>query len=316
MPPTTILPVPNNPIHMFRVSQLHFGIVKSVDDPEKRGRVLVECPGMFDEGADNWTTWAEYGGMPIGSNQQQGDMGTWWPAVPGLFVNVGFEGGNPSKPYAIPAGAWADGGKPYIPKEAQNAGVKGVHMRIFKSEAGHTLFFDDNGKQESSFLVDWTGAGSFSASSGTKEDEKNSGTCTASKMRQGERREAKTAMAQTSKKPSEVVEGGKGITGHLDLNGQGWICVAEDDKGKVHLFACKEKGKVGPSVSLDAGNNCIRLTAGKTQLTIDGKAGHVYTTSTIIWNRPFFDITKKIGEIVDAIKEKFKKYGESGDSSS
>ncbi len=307
MTESNVLPVPMDPNQFIMATALHYGIIRCIDDPEVRGRVLVECPGAFDEGAENWSTWAEWSGNPIGSSEKEGDMGLWWPPVPGLFVLLGFEGGNPAKPYCIPCGAWGDG-KPYIPKDAQSQKKKALHMRVLKGEAGHTLLFDDNGKQEAMFLVDWTGAGVWSMCPGKEEDSKSSSPCTASRMRKGKMRETKSVMAQTAPKPSEVIEGGTAVTGNTDLNGQGVIKIAKDGEGAVIIMASSELGKVGPSIVLNSKSKCIFLTAGDTQLVIDGTNGHVYTTSSIIENQPKEDVETPIKKALKAVKEFFGKY--------
>lgn len=304
----SILPIPKDPIHFFQSGNLHFGIVKSVDDPALRGRVLAECPAVFDTGPENWTGWCDFFGAPTGCQSFKGDMGIWWPPVPGLLVIVGFEGGNPKKPYCFPAGAWADNGEPFLPLDARVQKKKSIHIRMLKSEAGHTLLFDDNGTQEGMFLCDWTGAGWFSRSPGKKEDEKSSSPCTASRMRKGAMRGGASAFNGSSPKPSEAIKDGVAIIGQLDLNGQGILQVAQDGDGVLFLFACKEKGSIGPSIVIDSKGNQILLSAGETQLVVDGEMGHVYTTSHIVWNQPYRDVVKSIQTVLKAVSDYFKKY--------
>lgn len=306
--------------HPTRMKQLcteHLGIVRCVDDPLGTGRVLVECPSVFGTDAENWVGWCDFAGMPTGSQHKKGDMGIWWPPVPGLLVNVAFESGSKKKPYCYPAGAWADGGKPYIPEDAAAQGnKKALHVRVLKSEAGHSIVMDDNGKQEAMFVCDWTGAGWFSMSPGQVEDAKSSSPCSASRMRKGKMRGGASVFNGSAPKPSEIIDGGVQVLGHLDLNGQGFFTVAKDGNGSVILFAANEAGKIGPSIILDAKDNRILLTAGSTQLVVNGKKGHVEVTRQIILESALVIVNETIKAIYDAMKDFFKKFkgGDSGGS--
>lgn len=303
-----VLPVPADPDLMYKASNLHFGIVKSVDDPQKRGRVLVECPSLFDEGAENWTSWAEFCSNPIGSQGKKGDMGIWWPPVPGLFVLLGFEGGNPKKPYALPCGAWSQDDEPYVPGEVKAAGSKGIHVRCLKSEAGHTLLMDDNGTGEAMFLCDWTGAGHFWHAPGKKEDEKSSGTCVLSRMRKGEMRGTKTAFAGNQSTPGAITKDGAAIIGTLDLNGQGMAFVSRDNNGQVFINACNKKSEVGPAIILDAEENRIILDAGGVQIQIDGQRGGIYVTRQLILEEIAIPFKEFIVGIWGLVADRFKAF--------
>lgn len=303
-----LLPVPADMDLIYKSSNLHFGIVKSVEDPQKRGRVLVECPSLFDEGAENWTSWAEFCSTPVGSQNKKGDMGLWWPPVPGLFVMLGFEGGNPKKPYAMPCSAWGQDGEPYVPAEVANAGGKGIHIRCLKSEAGHTLLMDDNGQGEAMFLCDWTGAGHFWHAPGKKADEKSSAECSASRMRKGAMRGTATAFAGNQGTPGDVTKDGAAIIGTIDLNGQGTVYVSRNDNGQVFLFACNKKTEVGPAIILDADENRIILDAGGVQLQIDGKRGGIYVTRQLIIEEIAIPFKEFIIGILGLVTDRFKAF--------
>ena len=305
----SVLPFPDDSFEGTQGTALHFGVVKSVDDPEMRGRVLVECAEVYgDEKPEYWTTWAEWFGNPVGSSEKKGDFGMWWPPVPGLLVALGFEGGNYDRPYCFPASAWGDDGKPYIPIEAKSQKKKSVNVRVLKSVSGATLMFDDNGKQEATFICDWTGAGFFSMAPGKKEDAKSSGECTASRMGQGEMRGDKSAFRGNNKKPSKLVEGGLAIIGTLDLNGQGLLQLAKDGNGVLIIFASPEKGEVGPSILLDSKSKKIFLTAGETQLVVNGEKGQIEVTQQIIQEQELVPMEGPIKGIRSQINEYFKKY--------
>jgi len=94
----------------------------------------------------------------------------------------------------------------------------------------------------------------------------------------------------------------------LDLNGQGILFFAKDDEGRVAIFAGKEKGSINPLILLDAKNNRITLTAGSTQLTIDGKLEHIYGTSHIIWNQPLIKVKDTVKNMLKKVSDHFKRY--------
>ena len=95
--------------------------------------------------------------------------------------------------------------------------------------------------------------------------------CAASQLRKGQTRGKKTVFSQNSGTPGALVDGGVAAIGHLDLNGQGVITLAKDGEGKTVITANKQVGEPGPSIVLDAKDDCIFLTAGETQLKIRGR---------------------------------------------
>lgn len=283
------------------------GIVRSIDDPKGRNRVLVECTSVFGKGEKNWAGWCEYFGYQVG-HQKQGDLGAWCPPVPLMMVGFFFEGNNPKRPCCFPGPAWGDDGKPIIPLEAKNRGIKkALHMRVWKSESGHTLMWDDNGAEEAFYLVDHTGAGWFSMCPGKEEDEKPKGQCKESKNRKGKTRGIKMTFAGNTDGPQELKDG-YAVIGHLDLNGQGVLEIAANGAGMVAFFASNKLGEMGPSLVLDANNNRAMLTAGKEQFIVDGKNHGLFGTRILIWERPFEDITQGLKKVLDKVKTFFEKY--------
>jgi hypothetical protein len=293
------------------------GIVRDLKDPDGRGRVRVECPSCFGEGEKCWSYWAEVCQFGVGSSYRDGDHGIWWCPVPGERVLVGFIAGTRYGAFIIPGPPWQNEpgtNKQIIPGEARHiARTKSVRdstkIRIHKTEAGHTWMADDRGEEESMMLVDWTGAGIYWDSQGKEKDvQERKGD--PSYFRNAERRGTKTAFAQTSKKPSEIVSGGVGLHGMMDLNGQGIMCAAKDGDGKVIIYACKQNGEPGPSIVLDAKDDSIYFTAGddKIQIILDGKSGNIRTTRQIILEIVATPMREFISQLINKIKTTFRKY--------
>lgn len=305
----SVLPQPKDVQHIFEASCLHYGVIQCTADPKNRGRCLVECPSMSDEGENNWIGWCDYAGVPHGSNNQNGDHGIWWPPVPGQLVLVGFEGGNPEKPYFLPGGPWAES-DPYLPKEVVNRKESGAsinHVRTIKTPYGHTLCMDDNPQEEGMYLCDWTGSSLFWMNPSKEGKIKQSGECAKSNLKEGGNRTDKLAPAQTASKPSELTATGEVTTGYCDVNGQGWMCRAKDDAGMVAIWAGKSPGDMTCSITFDTEDQCVIISAGETQFRIDGKANACYATTQMIWECPvdksYIDsIKEKIGHVKDFFK--------------
>jgi hypothetical protein len=275
---------------MVTFLSFHPGIIRQVADPEKRGRVKVEAPGIFGEGKKSWTGWIPFASPQAGSNNKGGgDEGCWIPPQVGQGVLVAFMAGDRLAPFCIPGPRFLvepDGeNQQMLPKEQKIAGKQNpraaTRVYVIKDEAGNTLLFDHRGKKEKVALVDWTGAGLSLVAGGKTEDEQEKEK-EESKPRKGKRRGLRLVATGTSPKPSEITESGKAYLMLADLLGQGVISVAEDGRGRVAIYAATKNGEIGPSILLDAEKPAIYLTAGKTQLQVDGKAGHVAVTRGII----------------------------------
>jgi len=281
------------PVTPYLINQqctFHLGVVKDVKDPEGRGRVRVECPGLLGKGKKNWTPWAEVFANPIGSNNSgDGDEGIWWPLQHGQIVGVGYLTGDPFAYFVIPGPPCQEkpeAGTQLTPEEAKKIGGKEkprerTRLNIVKTESGHTLFFDSRGKKEKMFLVDWTGSGLFVSAPGKKQDEEEK-EGEESKPRKGERRGTKLVVTGTAKKPSEILRDGSMLMGLLDLIGQGIIQFATDGRGMVAVFATKGPGQIGPSLVLDSQKDNAYVTAGDVQIQILGEKGHIRVTRQIV----------------------------------
>ena len=304
---------------------MHKGVVKKVGDKHGRLRVRAECPVLLGTGKDNWTQWLEVFSGPIGDNVAGGDQGDYKPLQPGQQVLVGFASGDPVALFCIPGPPVQESPEPgtqMVPLEAKAVHKKkgpraATRLRIWKSEAGHTLLMDDNGKSEYLFVRDWTGAGDAYYSPGKIEDEREQED-DESKPRKGKRRGVKSALT-AKRKPSEIIEGGVQIIGRYDMNGSGVYTIATDNAGLLVLVASSEVGKIDNYVILNNEAKLSIMGAGKTQIWCDDNEGHIYTTSSIIQNQPSIDVQQALDVIQKKLAERDKEYeddGRSGDSSS
>lgn len=311
------LTIPSEATHMMQANSLHLGMVKDVKDPEGRGRVKVECSSLNHVTKENWIHWCEVASIPVSTLYNDGDFGQWWPLVPGQPVFVTFFMPNYLDPVCFPGPGTAKEpekiGAELIPKDAKVIMDKdlrqGTRIRVIKTEAGHSLVFDDNGQQESMHLVDFTGAGFFWATPGKEKDEQEK-EGDESKWRKGQVRGTKTSMAQTAPKPSEISKNGTCIAGFLDVNGQGFVSVAKDGEGIFAMFAGTEPGKCDPSIILDAKNQAIFLTAGEVQQQILGKQDAIYVTKQMIWECIKEDPKEFFEPLIEGVKEYFSKFDE------
>jgi hypothetical protein len=310
------LPVGLEPDQVHQSSNFHIATVMDVKDPARRGRVRVKARSVLDDagGEKNWSNWTEVCRFPIGSFTGTGDFGMWWAPMPGEVVALGFLGGDYLYPVVMPFSACQ--GSPEekterIPLEAKAISDQdireGTRIRVIKTEAGHTLLMDDRGGKEKFAIIPWDGSAWFSLAHGKTEDEQEKEK-EESKPRKGESRGVKSILAWSSKKPSELLKGGVQITGHLDLNGQGYYTVARDGDGTVVILAGKEKGSIDNYFIMSSKAKITLVGAGKTQIWCDDEEGHVYSTSTIIQNQEPIDVEPLIQAIQAAHVAAFSEY--------
>lgn len=307
-PPTPYYPSP----HLLnQFCTFHPAVVKNLKDPEGRGRVKVECPGLGGTGKDNWSCWVEVGGTPIGSNKEKGDEGDWWPLQVGQCVLIGFVAGYPKAMWLLPGPPCSDGAEQHLPAEPKsyNDGRKMTRCRVRKSEAGHTLIMDDNGKSELFAGLSWSGSGWAIHAPGKEKDEDETED-EESKPRKGVRRETKNVFTGTAKAPSELLEGGKEYQAYLDLCKQGLYLYADDKNGGYVCIGARlnPDAPPNPSIVLDATNNMILLTAGKTQLQIMGFADRIFVTKQMIVKSLLIDVGNYFKTVLSAIGKRFSKF--------
>ncbi|MEW6352507.1 MAG: phage baseplate assembly protein V [Thermodesulfobacteriota bacterium] len=305
---------------MVQYCTFHLGVVRDVKDPEGRGRVCVEVPGLYSTGKKNWTDWIDVAGTPLGSNNDKGDEGIWWPMQVGQSVLVGFVSGDPFAMWCIPGPPCQDGkgeNKQLTPLEPKIVGKKdrrgATRIRTIKGEAGHTLLMDDRGGKEKLALMDWTGSGLFTVAPGKKEDQKEK-TGDGSKPRKGERRGTKMVVTGTSEKPKELLAAGAHFVRLCDLNGQGTVSVASDKAGRLALFVAGENGSIGPSILMDvndkSGAASIIISAGAAQIALDAKQGVISFTPVMMAQHKRVKVEKVIAKMCEAISKAYEEFNE------
>jgi uncharacterized protein involved in type VI secretion and phage assembly len=110
------------------------GIVDDLEDPDQLGRVRVTYPVHNDEKSD----WARMVTPMAGP-----DRGLRFPYEKGDEVLVGFEHGNPRRPYIF-GGLWSGADKP----PADDGNTKQSNWRFIKSRSGHVVRLDDTEGKE------------------------------------------------------------------------------------------------------------------------------------------------------------------------
>jgi uncharacterized protein involved in type VI secretion and phage assembly len=123
-----------NPLHTDGDGPRWFGLypalVVDLVDPEARGRIKVKFPS-FGAAGDSVTAWAT-----LLSPYADKDQGFECLPEADSQVAVGFEAGDPARPYIVGA-CW--NGKRALPESAESANNK----RTWKSRAGSLVQFDD-----------------------------------------------------------------------------------------------------------------------------------------------------------------------------
>ena len=276
----------------------HVGVVKKVNDHEGRLRIRAEVPGLRGTGEENWTDWIDVAGNPIGgqNGSPKGDTGIWWPLQPGQSVVVRHMTSDPDSLYCIPGfpGQTGDGeNKQNVPVECKNCDTssdKRDNTKIFalKAPDGATLMFDTREGKESISLLSRKGSGLqiYSPSKLTKTPEQKTGE---SIYRKADFRGAKSVFAKNSEGPA-TLKNNEEVMRLLDLNGSGITLHARPGHGTITLSCCGSNGDTGgPMITLDSKSNAIILTAGSTQLVINGPKGQVEVTKQVIQEKPYSD---------------------------
>lgn len=120
--------------------------VVSVDDPENRGRIKVNCPMLDLDNDDDHPMWVspKFGPIVPGS-----DYGSYWVPDVGDRLWLSFRNGNPNDPIYQPAGFWLDNA---LPEDF----FESVKDRGLITKAGHKIRLRDTEDKEE-ILVEHSG---------------------------------------------------------------------------------------------------------------------------------------------------------------
>ena len=276
-------------------TSFHVGVVKKNNDHEGRGRVRVEVPGLRGLGEENWTDWIDVAGNPVGgqNGSPKGDTGIWWPMQQGQSVIVGHMASDPDSLFCFPgfSGQEDDGeNKQNTPIEPKNVddGDHSDPTKLFmlKAPDGSTLMFDTREGKESTSLLSRKGSGLqiYNPSKLKKKTEQRIGE---SGYRPDDFRGFRNVFSKNSDSPA-TLKNSEEVIRLLDLNGSGITLHAKPGQGTITLSCCSSNGDTsGPMITMDSKNNVIILTAGETQLIINGPKGQVEVTKQVIQEKPY-----------------------------
>lgn len=274
-------------------TSFHLGIVVKNNDPERRGRVMVDCPGLRGAGEENWTEWLEVAGTPIGGMKNSGDQGIWWPMQVGQRVLVAYVAGDPHSMIVLPSSSFQDGqgeNKSKIPKDVKQVSKEKAEdqTKIFtlKTPAGHTIIMDDRAGKEKVSIVNHKGAGIYISSPGQTTDKPDKKTGL-SPHREQDVRGTKTTFTQDCDDPGKC-KNGRSIIQVKNLNGTSFTLDDSPGRGIIQFTAQGSNGSnAGPSITLDSKNNVIILKAGSAQLVVNGPKSQIEVTKQVIQEKPF-----------------------------
>src|SRR5918912_1521112 len=108
-------------------------LVTDVKDPDGQGRVKVRLPWAPDAKGSAYEAWARQATLMAGPGR-----GTWFVPESGDEVLVGFEAGDPRRPYVLGA-LW--NGVDRAPESMDGAGRN--DLRVIRSRSGHQIRLDD-----------------------------------------------------------------------------------------------------------------------------------------------------------------------------
>lgn len=117
-------------------------LVKDIADPDGQGRVKVSLPWAPDLDGGSYEAWARLGTMMGGKNR-----GTWFVPDKDDEVVVGFEGGDPRRPYVL-GGLWNGSD---TPPESMDGGGNN-YKKVIRSRNGVKVTLDDTDGQEQLML--------------------------------------------------------------------------------------------------------------------------------------------------------------------
>jgi uncharacterized protein involved in type VI secretion and phage assembly len=108
-------------------------LVTDVRDPENQGRVRVTLPWSPDAGGGSYEAWARLATLMGGANR-----GSWFVPDADDEVLVGFEGGDPRRPYVL-GGLWNGSDRP--PETMDGGGAN--DKKVLRSRNGVKVTLDD-----------------------------------------------------------------------------------------------------------------------------------------------------------------------------
>jgi uncharacterized protein involved in type VI secretion and phage assembly len=121
-------------------------LVTDLKDPDNQGRVKISLPWAPDTGSDRYENWARLATLMGGNNR-----GSWFVPDVNDEVLVGFEAGDPRRPYIL-GGLWNGSDSP--PESMDGAGNN--YKKILRSRNGVKITLDDTDGQEQ-FIVETPG---------------------------------------------------------------------------------------------------------------------------------------------------------------
>jgi len=121
-------------------------LVSDIKDPDGQGRVKVTLPWAPDPGGSRYEAWARLATFMGGNNR-----GSWFVPDVNDEVLVGFEAGDPRRPYILGA-LW--NGQDSPPASMDGAGNN--YQKVLRSRNGVKLTLDDHDGQEK-FIVETPG---------------------------------------------------------------------------------------------------------------------------------------------------------------
>jgi uncharacterized protein involved in type VI secretion and phage assembly len=112
---------------------LYPALVSDVRDPDGQGRVKVSLPWAPDAGGSRYEAWARLATMMAGARR-----GSWFVPDTNDEVLIGFEGGDPRRPYVL-GGLWNGSDSP--PQSMDGSGRN--EKKVLRSRNGVTVTLDD-----------------------------------------------------------------------------------------------------------------------------------------------------------------------------
>src|SRR4051812_12479074 len=125
-----------------RLYGVYVAVVTDVKDPDGQGRVKVKLPWAPDADGGTYEVWARLATLMGGNNR-----GSWFVPDPEDEVLVGFEGGDPRRPYVL-GGLWNGSDSP--PESMDGSGRNTI--KALRSRNGVKVTLDDEDGQEQMIL--------------------------------------------------------------------------------------------------------------------------------------------------------------------